>query len=354
MGKQNTQKSRKKAKSPVETPRSAHNRKKLRQNKNDGVKVNELGATFDKENTSQCSSNSTENKIPFPLAMWDMEQCDPKKCSGRKLVRLNLVKTLNLHQRFSGIILTPEGKKCVSPDDRDIISKHGIAVVDCSWAKLQQTPFSSMKGNQPRLLPYLVAANPINYGRPCKLSCVEAFAATLYIAGFSELGKILLRKFKWGLNFFTLNEELLDLYAACKNSTDVVELQNSYLEKIELEKTQRNDEDMFDTSLEYYNPNRMDRQEDISVSESDDDEDEDDDDDDEVSEDEDNDDSDNNDDNDHDDVAADDGGKKIEEDRDIRTDCSGRTQNMKCSHITERNKDAELETEFKKFSLNPS
>jgi len=55
------------------------------------------------------------------------------------------------------------------------------------------------------IVPYLIATNPVNYGKPWKLNCVEALAACFYITGFDEYGDELLGKFKWGHAFKKVN-----------------------------------------------------------------------------------------------------------------------------------------------------
>lgn len=145
-------------------------------------------------------------------------------------------------------MLSPVGVNCVSPLDRDIIVNSGIAVVDCSWARIEETPFNRMKSPYPRLLPFLIAANPINYGKPCKLSCVEAIAAALMITGLKQEAKFYLSKFSWGHSFLELNNELLKLYADCSDSIQILKVQEKYLQDNQRERENKNHDDMWPTS----------------------------------------------------------------------------------------------------------
>ncbi|EFJ49150.1 hypothetical protein VOLCADRAFT_32707, partial [Volvox carteri f. nagariensis] len=163
------------------------------------------------------------------LAMWDLGQCDRRRCTGTRLARQGLVRELRLGQTFPGVILSPAGQRSVSPEDAALIRSRGLAVVDCSWNRLDDVPFGRIKGAAPRLLPFLVAANPVNYGRPCKLSCAEAFAAALFICGLREEAVAVLSRFKWGHSFFSTNAELLARYGTCATAAAVIAAQNDYL-----------------------------------------------------------------------------------------------------------------------------
>ena len=134
-------------------------------------------------------------------------------------------------------MLTPSGQQAVSPADRDIVEKYGICVVECSWARIDEIPFGKLKSrpSYARLLPYLIAANPVNHGRPWKLNCAEAYAATLWIVGMEDVAREVMSKFRWGHSLWELNDELLNKYAACKDSKEVVSVQNEYLDHIKAE-----------------------------------------------------------------------------------------------------------------------
>ncbi|XP_058006320.1 uncharacterized protein LOC110671035 isoform X2 [Hevea brasiliensis] len=187
---------------------------------------------LEREDESLPSDQVPEEVTNVPriqLAMWDFGQCDAKRCTGRKLARFGLLKELRVSSGFGGIVLSPVGSQCVSKEDYCLIERRGLAVVDCSWARLNDVPFVKLRCAAPRLLPWLVAANPVNYGRPCELSCVEALSAALIICGEKETANLLLGKFKWGHAFLSLNRELLKAYSECENSAAIISVQNDWL-----------------------------------------------------------------------------------------------------------------------------
>jgi len=175
------------------------------------------------------------------LRMWDFQQCDPKRCSGARLARRGIFDKMPLKSPFRGIVLSPEASVAVSPADIEILEKGGMSLIDCSWARLQEIPFKQMQSGHHRLLPFMVAANTVNYGRPFKLTCAEAAAATLYICGKPEAAKVVMDEFSWGEEFLSLNKQVLDIYASCTDSADVVQKQNEWLEL-----AQRGDQDITD------------------------------------------------------------------------------------------------------------
>ena len=117
------------------------------------------------------------------------------------------------------------------------MEQHGAAVVECSWVRVKEIPWARIGGKCERLLPYLVAANPVNYGRPWRLNCVEALAACFYICGHPEWAEEVLKHFRYGQPFLEMNAQLLKRYAACSTEEDVKATEQHWLEKIEKEYT---------------------------------------------------------------------------------------------------------------------
>src|SRR6266702_2754249 len=50
----------------------------------------------------------------------------------------------------------PNATQVLSPADKDIIDKCGLAVVECSWARLSEIPFSKIASPHERLCAFLL------------------------------------------------------------------------------------------------------------------------------------------------------------------------------------------------------
>ncbi|EMA55100.1 DUF367 family protein [Halococcus salifodinae] len=149
---------------------------------------------------------------------------DPDKCTARKLARFDLAE-LHRSARATppGVVLNPHAERALSPADRT----ERVIALDCSWETAREEQFT-IRGKH-RALPFLVAANPVNYGTPFQLTTVEALAGACCILGDREHAERLLAKFRWGHTFLELNDEPLRRYADCEDSSGVVAVQEEYL-----------------------------------------------------------------------------------------------------------------------------
>ena len=166
------------------------------------------------------------------LFIYHANQCNPKKCTSLKMAKMNKAILLKNPYKVpkNSIILNPYAEKALSPEDKKIVEKFGITALDCSW-KEAELMFKKFKFKNQRSLPFLIACNPINYGKPCMLSTLEAFIAALYITNFKDEALDLTGCFKWAETFINVNNELLERYSNAKNSMEVVEIQQEFLQR---------------------------------------------------------------------------------------------------------------------------
>jgi pre-rRNA-processing protein TSR3 len=162
----------------------------------------------------------------IPLLAYRDNSCDPRKCTIKRLEKSGMVTILASMSRIprNTLLLDPGAEQALSPADNPARS---VTVLDCSWDVLDTSLLQGIRRH--RALPYLVAANPVNFGRPFRLTSVEAIAAALFILGEYEQASAVLSRFSWGIRFLELNEEPLSRYAAAANSTEVVAIQSDYL-----------------------------------------------------------------------------------------------------------------------------
>lgn len=177
---------------------------------------------------------SSSDSVPIH-AIW-LAQDDPKKNTA---VRLSKRGELKLHERFNklprkGIILEPLCGKVLGPEDHSILLEEGGSLVglDCSWAQIEGSVEQVMKRTKlkSRMLPLLLAANPVNWGKPSKMTTAEALAASLYLIGQEGHARHLMSSFRWGEQFFILNKEPLEAYREAKSSSELVDLQFEFFD----------------------------------------------------------------------------------------------------------------------------
>lgn len=159
-------------------------------------------------------------------------QDDPRKNTALRLQKAGKARLFDDVRQAPrhAVLLNPFAKKALSREDLDDMRKHGLLALDCSWKQAEEAFPALLGSTRSRALPFLVAANPVNYGRPFVLSTAEAIGAALAIVGEARQARDVLSAVPFGDLFLTVNKNPLEDYAKCETSAQVVAAQALYLD----------------------------------------------------------------------------------------------------------------------------
>ena len=151
---------------------------------------------------------------------------DPKKSTMKKLQRLGLAGQIPENRIGCSVVLNPFAELYILKSDKAAVERCGLCALDGSWSN----PGRLERGvyRRQRKLPTLLAANPVNYGKPNVLSSAEAVCAALYITGYTELAEQVMSKFNWGHSFLSLNAAPLAEYSTAESQDQLLAMIESY------------------------------------------------------------------------------------------------------------------------------
>ncbi len=172
----------------------------------------------------------------IPLHVIHLDQDDPRKCSSRRMEKFGFC---NLHKDLKkspkrGILLDPLAGQLIGPDERNLIEKGGALVgLDCSWKQIDSSVeyLSNKTRLDNRTLPIVLAANPVSWGKPGRLSNVEAFAVALILLGRRKQAEKIMKPFKFCEQFFTLNKEPLEAYELASSNQELANVQWEFFDR---------------------------------------------------------------------------------------------------------------------------
>ena len=184
---------------------------------------------------SSASTPSPPRSAEVPLLIVFADEDDPRRCSGRRLVRSEMARAIpdGRSPPHGAVLLDPHSAVPLSRADRDRALQGGVVAVDCSWNRIGAT------GQYPpqlrgldrlrlrRRLPWLVAANPQHHGRLGELNTAEALAASLVLLGERGRAGRLLGPFPGGPTFFDLNAAAFAAYARAPDAHAIIALETA-------------------------------------------------------------------------------------------------------------------------------